>query len=234
MNDDWTLGLAASAKDSAYAGEGVRIRPFPLVSYKGERVHFSGVTLGLHLLQRRNFTLDAVVSGRFDGFDSKDLGRLELERNGVDIDRLADRDPAADAGFEARWTSSHGDLRLRALADITDVSGGYELSAQYGYRFQLGKTTVIPGIGVRWMSDDLADYYYGIRSNETFSGASYQPGSALVPEAGVVLNRALVGQWRLHALLQYQFLPDALADSPLLERDSRGVGHLVIGMSRSF
>lgn len=233
-NDRWAVGLGVSAKDSPYAGEGVRLRPFPLVTYEGERVYWRGVTFGVHLMEKESFALDAVVSGRFDGFDRGDLGRQELERNGVDIDRLADRDDGADAGLAARWSWGGNELKLGAVGDITGTSEGYELSANYGHRFQIGKTTIIPGIGVRWLSDDLANYYYGAHSGETFAATPYQAEAALVPRVGVAFARPLVGKWRVQGLLQYEYLPDELTDSPLLEGNSGGVGHVVIGVARSF
>ncbi len=232
--DRWAVGLGMSAKDSPYAGEGVRLRPFPLVTYEGDRVYWRGGTFGVHLVETDSFTLDAVASGRFEGFDRDDLGRQELKRNGVDIDRLADRDDGADAGLAARWRWGGNELKLGAVADITGTSDGYELSVDYGHRFQIGKTTVVPGIGVQWLSKDLADYYYGVRPGETFTATQYQADAAVVPRVGVAFARPLVGKWRVQGLLQYSFLPDELADSPLLERNSGGVGHLVIGVARSF
>lgn len=233
-DDRWTVGLGVSAKDSPYAGEGVRLRPFPLVTYEGERVYWRGITFGVHLVETESFTLDAVVSGRFDGFDRGDLGRRELERNGVDIDHLADRDDGADAGLAVQWRWGGHELKLGAVADITGTSEGYELSVGYGHRFTIGKTTLIPGIGVQWLSDDLANYYYGVQAGETFAGTPYQAEAALVPRVGVAFARPLVGKWRVQGLLQYEHLPSELSDSPLLEDDSSGVGHLVIGVARSF
>ncbi|MCD9004796.1 MipA/OmpV family protein [Luteimonas sp. XNQY3] len=233
-NDRWTLGLGVSAKDTAYAGEDIQLRPAPLVNFQGKRFYWQGVTLGMHLWKTSDFSLDAVVSGRFDGFDSDDLGREELAANGVDFDRLGDRDDAADAGIAARWGWDAHQLHVRALADITDTSGGYELSADYGYRVRLGRTTLIPGVGVRWMSDDMANYYYGVAPGETFAGVGYQPDAALVPHVGVAFSHPLAGKWRLQGLLRYQFLPNELTDSPLLERDASGAAQLVIGVARGF
>ncbi len=232
--DRWTLGVGVSAKDSPYAGEGVRVRPFPYVVYEGEHVYWRGDTFGVHLARTTHFTLDAVVEGRFDGFDRDDLGRRELAENGVDATRLDDRDDTADAGVAARWAWGGHALDVGALADITDTSGGYELSADYSYRIGIGRGTIMPGVGVRWLSDDLANYYYGVRAEETFAGAEYRPDAALVPQAGVAFVYPLAGKWRVRGLVQYEWLPDELADSPLLERGSDAVGHVVIGVARTF
>lgn len=234
-DDRWTLGIAVSSEDSPYAGEGMRTRPFPFVTYQGGRIYWVGATLGVKLWETERFRLDANFSGRFDGFDSGDLGRAELAANGVDIDRLEDRDHGADAGLAARWELGGNDIIVRAMADITDTSEGYEVSADFGRRFRVGRVTLAPGIGVQWLSDDLADYYYGVRSTETFSGLAYQPDSAVIPRVSLGFAVPLgQSKWRVQGLVQYRFLPDELSDSPLLEPDSDGVAHVVIGVVRGF
>src|ERR1700742_3487559 len=71
--DRWALGLGAAAIDSPYAGEGERIRAFPLITYEGERVFLRGISGGVHLLQSGGFSIDAILAGRLDGFDIDDL-----------------------------------------------------------------------------------------------------------------------------------------------------------------
>ncbi|KLJ00383.1 MipA/OmpV family protein [Luteimonas sp. FCS-9] len=234
-SDRWTLGIGASVRDSPYAGEGTRVRPFPLVAFQGERFFWRGLTGGAHLWTSRGFTLDALVSGRFDGFDIDDLGRAELAANGLDASRLEDRDDAVDAGLAAEWKGRAGGLRVRALADVTGTSDGYELSADYGYPLQLGSTTLVPGFGVRWMSDDLVNYYYGTLDTEVARGArAYAPGASVVPQLNLDVVHPLTRHWRLFGALEYQFLPDEIADSPFIEPDTDGTVRLMLGISRSF
>ena len=121
------------------------------------------------------------------------------------------------------------------MADVTDTSGGYELAVDYGYALQWGRTKVVPGAGVRWMSMDLVNYYYGTLDEEISRGvASYQPGSALVPQVSVGFSRPLGGKWRVLGGVDYKFLPNELVDSPLLEPDSNGSAGVRFGISRSF
>lgn len=231
----WTLGLGVSISDSPYAGEGNRTQPFPVVSYSGERLFWSGLYGGVHLLRREGFDLDAIVAGRFDGFDISDLGRSELAANGVDARVLDDRDNGLDAGLAATWRGPAGEFKLRALADVTDTSGGYELAVDYGYAWRWGRTTVVPGVGVRWMSGDLVDYYYGTLDQEIARGAPrYQPGSAVVPEVSVGIARPLSPKWKLFGRIDYKFLPSEITDSPLIEPDTDGSAGLMIGISRTF
>ncbi|MFC4727254.1 MipA/OmpV family protein [Coralloluteibacterium thermophilus] len=236
-SDDWSLGVGVSIRDSAYAGEGTRIRPGPLVTYQGERFFWNGLTGGIHLVRNQSVQLDAILSGRFDGFDIDDLGRAELAANGLDADLLEDRDDALDAGFALTWRGRGGVLAVRALADITDTSGGQEFSVAYGYPIHIGRTTLVPGVAARWMSSDLADYYYGTGTldGERARGVrEYAPGSVVVPRASLGFSRPLGDKWRLLGSLDYEVLPDELADSPLMEPDTDGTARLMIGIARGF
>ena len=103
-DDRWHIGLAASVRDSPYAGEGTRTRPLPLLGFEGERVFWRGLSGGVHLVDGPRFTLDAIVSGRFDGFadaasgaelparrllgiGNRQLGLLDLRHQGGDAPR---------------------------------------------------------------------------------------------------------------------------------------------------
>jgi len=234
-DDRWSIGVAAAARQSPYAGEGTRVRPLPLVTFEGERIFWRGVSGGVHLFKGESFALDAVLAGRFDGVDIKDLGRRELAANGVDRDLLEDRDDGLDAGLAARWSRRAGEVQVSDLADATDTSGGYEIAADYAYALTWGHTTIVPGVGVRWMSSDVVNYYHGTLEEEVARGvARYQPGSALVPQISVGFSRPLGEKWRVMGGVDYRFLPDEITDSPLSEPDTDGSAGLRIGIPRSF
>lgn len=234
-DDRWSIGLGAGIRDAGYAGEGTRVRPGPLLTFEGERVFWRGITGGVHAIRGEVFGLDVIVAGRLDGFDIDDLGRAELARNGLDADLLEDRDDGLDAGLSASWRGRAGTVELSALADVVDASGGYEATAEYAYPLQWGRTTVVPGVAVRWMSDDSVDYYYGILDEEVARGVpAYRPGSAVVPQVSVGFSRPLGGKWQLRGTLRYEFLPDEITESPLMEPGTDGAAGMMIGVSRSF
>ncbi|GHH49402.1 MULTISPECIES: MipA/OmpV family protein [Gammaproteobacteria] len=231
----WQLGAGVSVNDSPYVGEGMRIRPFPWVSYEGERLFWRGLSGGVHVHKSDGFVFDAILAGNFDGFDIDDLSRSGLERNGLDPARLEDRDDGVDAGLAATWRGAAGELKLQALADVTDRSGGYELGLDYGYPRRWGRTLLIPSVGVRWLSKDVVRYYYGTLDEEEARGvAPYRPDAALVPQVRLGIVRPLGGNWRLVGALSYRFLPSEIGDSPFLERGSNGTGSLQLGFVRSF
>jgi outer membrane protein len=231
----WALGIGAIAQDSPFAGEGSRVQPIPLISYQGERFFFQGLTAGWKFLGSETLELAAITKLRLDGFDIDDLGKRELAANGLDFRQLEDRDDSLDVGVSGKWSGRAGELQMELLADVTDTSGGQEFSLQYGYPLNFGPTMVTPAVGVTWLSEDTANYYYGTLPTEVARGAiNYQPGAVTIPHVGVDFMHFLSEKWTMIAFLRYSFLPDELQDSPLLEPDSSGTAQVLIGVQRAF
>lgn len=216
----WGIGAGAAAIDSPFVGEGTRIRAVPLVSYEGDKFFFRGPAGGYHLVNSPGFSFDVIGSLRLDGFDVEDLGANELAMRGIDRRLLEDRDDQLDAGLGLNWRGDYGDVMLRMLTDVTDRSGGQEISLSYSYRLQLGSFTVTPHVAVSHLSDDLADYYYGTLDEEVARGViDYKPGDTLIPQVGVNISRPIDKHWVVMGSLRYMSLPDDLSDSPLIDSD---------------
>ncbi len=232
----WAVGLGAAAIESPYAGEDGRVRAFPLVSYEGERLFLRGISGGVHLMESGGFQLDAILAARLDGFDIDDLGRSELLANGVNPALLSDRDDGLDAGLRASYRSPFGVISLEGVHDVAGASEGYEFELDYRYTWKLAETALTAITGATWLSADTTGYYYGFLDEEVARGvAAYSPGSAVIPRVGVSLMHPLgSSRWQLLGALDYQFLPDELQDSPLLEPDTEGVARVMIGLSRRF
>ena len=231
----WSVGAGAVVSDSPFAGEGKRVIAIPLLGYQGERVYLRGVTAGVVLWRAESLSLDASLGARLDGIDADDFGRAELARNGVDRDLLDDRDHGIDAGLTARWRGTAGELTLGVRQDVSGTSEGQEWQLDYGYPVPLGRGLLTMELGVKRLDADLADYYYGISDDEVARGiAAYRPGAVTLPNVGVSLRYPFADRWSLLLGARYERLPDALTDSPLLERDRSGTASLLLGVTRAF
>ncbi|WP_277374426.1 MipA/OmpV family protein [Pseudomonas sp. AA-38] len=229
-----SVGLGLSASQGIYAGKDRSMSLVPLLHYESERLFVRGLTGGVHLYQNESFGLDAIVAGRFDGIDADDFGREELLENGIDRDLLEDRDNGLDLGLRATWRGAAGELQASARGDISGASDGYELSLEYGYPFSVAGAEVMPSLTMNYLSDKLANYYYGTLSEEEARGVSrYRPGSAFVPGVALSVAKPLGERWLLNAEASYQSLPDRITDSPLTEGDS-GVFGVKVGLSWVF
>jgi MipA family protein len=231
----WGLGVGAVATDSPYAGEGMRVMPVPLISYQGENFFFQGIRAGWQFIRNDTFELAAISQFRFDGFKIEDLSRQKLAANGLDSRQLEDRDDSLDAGVTAKWSGSVGELEIELLADVTDKSGGQQYSIQYGYPIHLGPAIVTPNVGVTYLSDDAANYYYGTLDEEVARGVvNYKPDAATVPYVGLNFMRFFGERWTVFAFLKYSILPDEIKNSPFLEPNSDSSASVLIGLQRGF
>jgi outer membrane protein len=213
----------------------MRVMPVPLISYEGEKFFFQGIRAGWQFIRNDTFELAAIAQLRFDGFKIEDLSRQQLARNGLDAGQLEDRDHSIDAGVTAKWSGSAGELEIELLSDVTDRSGGQQYSLQYGYPLHLGQTLVTPNVGVTYLSDDNANYYYGTLDEEVARGVlNYRPDAATIPHVGVNVMRFFGNHWTFLAFLEYSILPDEIKNSPLLEPDANGSLSALIGVSRGF
>ncbi|TRO40768.1 MipA/OmpV family protein [Pseudomonas sp. ALS1279] len=226
------MGLSAS--QGIYAGEDRSVSLLPLLHYESERLFVRGLTGGVHLYQGEGFGLDVIVAGRFDGIDADDFGRKELLENGIDRDLLEDRDNGVDLGLRATWMGTAGELQATARGDVSGASDGYELSLEYGYPFSVAGAKVTPSLTMSYLSDKLANYYYGTLREEEGRGVSrYRPGNAFVPGVALGVSKPLGERWLLNAEANYQRLPSRISDSPLTEGDS-GVFGIKVGLSWVF
>lgn len=230
----WTLGVGAAAIDSPYVGEGTRVRPFPLIGYESERVFLRGLSGGVHLVESGGFSVDAILSARLYGVDISDLDGAALRANGVDPAQLRDRDDGLDAGVRLTYGDTWGAVSLDALHDVTGTSEGYELSLDYRYTWMAGQTALTANVGANRLSADLARYYFGTLDEEVARGVTaYAPGAVTVPRVGIAMVRPIgTTRWQLLGSVEYQRLPGAMTDSPLLDADRDGVGRVVLGLSR--
>ena len=211
-----------------YAGveDGGRVFPIPMISYQAERFRFEGKTLSAQLFATDQVAFAAIADWRFQSYDAEDSPVLE----GMD-----DRDGTLEAG--ARVTGALGDLALSAsvLADLLSRHGGYELNATAAYELSDWRPlSVRPFVGLRYQSDSLADYYYGVDPEEALSQVctqvvgtgcvafdrfAYETGAALVPTIGISARQALSRKWAVYGQATYDAFPEEITDSPIVSED---------------
>ena len=231
----WRIGVGVAIRDTLYAGQDNRVLAFPLIDYEGERFYWKGLDIGYQLIEHDGFKLNGFIGARLDGMDADDFGTRALARNGIDRDLLEDRDNAINAGISAVWTGQAGEFELSAETDITGASDGYRGALEYRYPFQVGAVRLIPSIGIKLLSRDYADYYYGTLPEEVARGViDYRPGRSTIAHAGLAAIVPFHARWASVVAVEVERFPGDIADSPLIEPDTNLVPTVFVGISRSF
>lgn len=231
----WRIGIGVAVRDTLYAGQDNRVLPFPLIDCAGERFYWKGLDIGYRLIERDGFKLNGFVGARLDGMDADDFGARALVRNGIDRDLLEDRDNAVNAGISAIWTGRAGELGISAETDLTGASHGDRGAVEYRHPFQVGVVRLIPSLGIKLLSRDYADYYYGTLPEEVARGViDYRPGRSTIPHAGIAAIVPFDARWASVLAVEVERYPSDITDSPLIEPDIDLVPTVFVGISRSF
>lgn len=221
----WTLGLLAIERDAPYRQLDEDLLVVPLVRFEGERFYLRGLRGGVVLARDGGFEFGAFVQGRGDGYEAADSPYLA----GMD-----DRDFSLDIGLAASWrVKGVGQFEASLATDMLDRSGGQEAAVSWTGLVRAGGWRLLPGVSVAWQSQDMVDYYYGVRPGEALVGRpAYAPGSAIVPELSLLATHPVGESWEFFARAGHAWLPSEITNSPLVDQDGRL--SVIVGLGYTF
>jgi outer membrane protein len=217
------------------------------IAWFGKRWFFDNFDLGFQLADNRVFTANAVARVNSDRvfFGKTNIRYVNFTiaaggdevpftpapapgrpTNGPTVEpepqklEVPDRDYAIEMGLEMLFGGDWGQATLRGFHDVSQTHEGFEISADYSYRWTRGRFSVSPLVGLAYKSDDLSNYYWGVNPKE--AGATLQPYQAkggVDWEAGLRTNYFLTKTLRLAISADYERLHDSVAESPIVEDD---------------
>ena len=200
--------------ESRYSGSaGYQTFPVPLAALEfGDFAYIDYWQAGLYILSNREKTLGlAIVATPRLGFNSSD---------GPQLAGMTARKSSIETGLSIDYGSDSAGLSLGYLHDITGASDGGLVRLLGFTRMQItSRFGVEAFVGLEQLSSRVANYYYGVRSNEaTATRPFYEPGTATDLNAGFHFNYDF-GQ-KSTILFGYETtrLGDSLANSPIAER----------------
>jgi len=137
---------------------------------------------------------------------------------------LPDRDYAVELGFEVLAEDRWGQLQLAAHHDASRTHDGYEIFVDYGYRWRRQRWLIASSVGFAYKSDELNDYYWGVRADEaTAALPAYLAGAGLNPHLKLAASYQITRHWSVAIAAEYERLATAAAASPIVaERDVVG------------
>ena len=214
------------------------------IAWFGERWFFDNFDLGFSLVDNARFTTNVVArlnSDRaFFGKTNTRYVNFSITAGGAQVPisgppsapgvpgagagnvvpaelEVPDRDYAVELGLEMLLDGEWGQATLRAFHDVSGTHEGYELSADYSYRWVRGRFSIAPSVGVAWKSAALSDYYWGVHADEvlpTLQG--YQVDAGLGWEAGLRASYYFTKSMRFALSANYERLQHSVAMSPIV------------------
>jgi outer membrane protein len=196
------------------------------IAWFGRRWFFDNGDVGRTLLDTDRLTLNAIGRVNSDRvfFSKTDTQYISLFSSAGFGPQFApepievpDRDYAFEMGFEILSDGDWGFLQAAAHKDVSNTHDGYELYLNYGRTLRRQRWFFEPSVGVSWKSDDLNDYYWGVRPEEANSVLDiYRADAGFNSHARLATSYQLTRHWTFLVAAQYERLSSEAAASPLV------------------
>lgn len=218
-----SVGLGIVGSSGIYIGEKTEIIPVPVIAYESERFFVRGLSAGAALYGDRVFSVNAIANVNMMNLDVGELSTRQLAEKGISKAQLEDRDRSVDLGVEASMRKPYGIISAQALHDVGGASEGAELRLNYQYFWQIDpRLSLIPNVGVEWLSDKRANYYYGILNSEVARGVdAYLPDQVFIPHISLGANYVINEKVNVFGVAMQKFLPNKVQDGPLVDQSSQ-------------
>ena len=209
------VGLNLTSSPQIYQALDDHARAGVHLQYRGERFNITQESLSYRFLNRGNFHIEALAKSESRGFDIEDNKALE---------GMNDRDDSLDFGLRTGYKTAYGVLTLDATTDISDTHKGHEADLRFGPDFYsespAGNSSFGLGLvaGVKWQSDEVVDYYYGVKDKEaTATRAAYKGKAAATPYIGLDGKANITKKITLTGSVLYMDQPNEITGSPLVD-----------------
>lgn len=205
-------GVGVGVNQEIYRGYSSRTIPLPILGYRGEKLSVYGPFVSYEVTELGNFSINAKLAPRFDGFDQSDSPVFA---------GMAKRKDSLDGGLAVQLRQQDWLLEADTVFDLLGNSNGQEstLAVSYSYRFKA--VIVEPKFAVSYADGDLVDYYYGVREDEATSGRSaYSADGAWNYTAGLAVSTPLLFGGMTRLGIEHKWYGSSISDSPLTDRDT--------------
>lgn len=205
----WSIGAGMVVKESEYRGVDFDMMAFPAIGYRGRHISLQGIRGIWHLNRYELLAVDLFVQPRFSRFKASDSAFLSGMKR---------RKMTAEAGLQGRIRlPARLTANVKISADVLNIHQGHtaELSISRAYPF-FGML-FIPFLKTEFFDDNIADYYYGVQTEEAAENRpAYTPGHLINFSSGCRLTRRFSRRIAGMLSLQLNRLDDNAYRSPIV------------------
>lgn len=205
----FSLGAGVLLAPRPYVGVDDETIAIPLVLYDRGGFYVRGLEAGY--TWRKESPVSATVFGQafFNGYESDDSPFLA---------GMEDREPSFDGGIGLDIDRKRVAVVLRASTDLTHRSDGHRGRLDVRFPCAAGPWRLTPAIGAEYLSDDVVDYYYGVRPAEATGARPVHAGDAALNVVGSLRAiRSAGGRWSFFGYAELTRLGSAIEESPIVD-----------------
>lgn len=217
---DADLGLTLSGQQNHVIGEENEAELHPYLNLKYGMFVASPEGVGMTTNVGESNQLSALFLMRKSVIDHDDNKQLAYLGKRKDATELA-----------LHWThfAPYVDITGTVSMDVSDAHDGYEAKLMLSKRIETALGSLIPAAAIQYQSDDLVDYYYGVRTSEASSSFSAYKGKAST-NANVSMTHVypMTDQWHVATTVAYDYLGDGISDSTIVKESGYWSGSMTV------
>ena len=216
----WSTGLGVMVMEQPYQGVDTDVLPLPLLNYNSDNLVFASGNLWVNLAESESWSVGLIGEPDFISYKAGDSKALA---------GMKERKFSYRGGVNLTTWGSYGVLSLDLSQDLLDEHDGHLVELTYSLPLALtDKIALEPHLSYTRLSDDYADYYFGVAADEArVARPAYQAESSDILAAGISGSYQLSKHWQLTAMVEYQRLGDEIKDSPIIDKQGLLSGMLV-------
>ena len=210
-----TIGAGPYIQTQPYKGVEPILLPSPVIFFDNSLFYVRWSRAGVYFLgeKKENYAwgFSLTAQPRPLGYKESDSSFLK----GMD-----ERKNTLEGGVA--FSGSYGDsfLEVMLLTDLLERYDSWLLRTELGYKYEVGKFTLYPSLLLLYQSEELNDYYYGVKSSEvdlTIGRTFYKANAGLQIGAQTFINYEINDSWSTLLNLRADRLPQEVHKSPLLD-----------------
>lgn len=221
---DLSLSLGAGMRSNPVLGQDdVPFVVVPKFSYYGKRFFLDSYDAGYTLLDRKHHQFNAIlITPGFEQafFSDWQLTNQDLGDTGS-THTLHKRRTAGLSGFEYTYIHPLFDWQTQLFQDVTGVHHGQKLRTALTFPWLKNSHAWELAAGATWQSNNLVNYYYGVRGNEV-NNANFVYDAPATTSAYIKAEweTRFNKHWGARAVTSYKWLGSGVTNSPIVIGDS--------------
>ena len=216
------VGIYADSERSIYdghsGGDDVKVEANLSFQYRSDRLNADEKSTSYKFFDNGKYQFEVI--GNYDdrGYKASDSPKLA---------GMAERKNSWDLGGRVAAKTGLGTFSMAATGDVSGKHKGQEVDLKFSQDlFRKGpkgnprSVSLDLQAGVKWQSDEVIDYYYGVKSNEsTTSRASFNGKDAITPYLGLTARTNITEHVTFDVGAVYKHYPDEITKSPIVDKD---------------
>jgi outer membrane protein len=215
--NDYAFGIALSVNENPFVGASTSTFSYPYLTalehpaFNKDWFLIRDGDIGIRYVTDNEWELAWVTRVQTLG-----LGGTDND----EIDGLLDRRWSIESGPMVGWRRLPVHIGLKHYWELLDRHSGTITELAFSLPGEFDWGYVVPSLELRYLDEDYAAYYYGVRSEESnASRPEYSPGSVVNPYAALRVGYRLGRRWMLTGKIGLTFLDSAIRESPVVEKD---------------